>query len=132
MQYVPTIPRFRTDIGITEEPETIGAVQPAKRVVPRTEPPLIYQHRRRGEDETIHENLTERRKGRKIAVRCAGAWSICLRHWIPVQNMTGAMKPGVKKIILMLRWTRRCNGEPGIGFMRLLGRLLSAIYFHPL
>jgi len=65
MQYVPTIPRFRTDIGITEEPEAVGAVHPAKRVVPRTVPPLIYQHRRmeRGGDETIHENLIERRKG---------------------------------------------------------------------
>ena len=63
MQYVPSIPRFRTDIGITEEPETVGAVQPVKRVVPRTVPPLIYQHRRRGEDETISENLIERRKG---------------------------------------------------------------------
>lgn len=63
MQYVPTIPRFRTDIGITEEPETVGAVQPVKRVVPRTVPPLIYQHRRRDEDETTRENLIERRKG---------------------------------------------------------------------
>lgn len=63
MQYVPTIPRFRTDIGKTEEPETIGAVQPDKPVVPRTAPPLIFQHRRRGEDDVIHENRIERRKG---------------------------------------------------------------------
>lgn len=63
MQYVPSIPRFRTDIGITEEPEAVGAAQPVKRVVPRRVPPLIYQHRRieRGEDETIQENLIERR-----------------------------------------------------------------------
>lgn len=68
MQYVPTIPRFRTDIGITEVPETVGAVQPVKRVVPRTLPPLIYQHRRAERqagpsDEAIHENLIERRRG---------------------------------------------------------------------
>lgn len=66
MQYVPTIPRFRTDTGITEVPETVGAVQPVKRVVPRTVPPLIYQHhqtvRQAGpNDEAIHENLIERR-----------------------------------------------------------------------
>lgn len=66
MQYVPSIPRFRTDIGIIEEPEAVGAVRPAKRVVPRTVPPLIYQHRRierqAGTDgETIQENLIERR-----------------------------------------------------------------------
>jgi len=67
MQYVPTIPRFRTDIGIHEEPEEVGAVKPVKRIVPRTVPPLIYQHRRieqRTEpSDAAQENLIERRRG---------------------------------------------------------------------
>lgn len=75
MQYVPTIPRYRTDIGITEEPEAVGAVQPVKRVVPRTVPPLIYQYRRMEQqagpsDEAIHENLIERRQGAERRQMC--------------------------------------------------------------
>jgi hypothetical protein len=67
MQYVTSIPRYRADIGVTDIPEPTSAVQPVKRVVPRTLPPLIYQHRptaRQAEpsDEIISENPIERRK----------------------------------------------------------------------
>ena len=66
MQYVPTITPIRTDIDIAEQPEAVGSVQPVKRVVPRTVPPLVYQHRRVGQqtgpgDEA--EDLLERRSG---------------------------------------------------------------------
>lgn len=49
MQYVPTVLPMRTDIGKADKPPPVEAVRPIKRIVTRTAPPLIYQHRRTGQ-----------------------------------------------------------------------------------
>jgi hypothetical protein len=67
MQYVPTILPYRVDLGRTEEPETISAVQSVKPITARRVPPLIYQHRivkrqTGASEEEIQKDLIERRR----------------------------------------------------------------------